>query len=124
MPTIEVNISTSLNGSSDGIKSLNVSISSTNETFTNVLLKGMDLDTPFDLCNLEGRQAKTELIGLLLDSSTYEQLHSGTLKSYPFAVTNLVGLLVEQSLIGTHTFNLTISDGKSTKSGALTVVVK
>lgn len=124
MPTIEVNISTSLNGSSDGIKSLKVSISSTNETFTNVLLKGMDLDTPFDLCNLEGRQAKTELIGLLLDSSTYEQLHSGTLKSYPFAVTNLVGLLVEQSLIGTHTFNLTISDGKSTKSGALTVVVK
>lgn len=124
MPTIEVNISTSLNGSSDGIKSLNVSISSTNETFTNVLLKGMDLDTPFDLCNLEGRQAKTELIGLLLDSSTYEQLHSGTLKSYPFAVTNLVGLLVEQSLIGTHTFNLTISDGKSAKSGALTVVVK
>lgn len=124
MPTIEVNISTSLNGSSDGIKSLKVSISSTNTTFSDILLKEMDLDTPFDLCNLEGRQAKTELIGLLLDSSTYEQLHSGTLKSYPFAVTNLVGLLVEQSLIGTHTFNLTISDGKSTKSGALTVVVK
>lgn len=123
LPSIQVEMSTSLKDENAGIKSLVVSISSTNSTFTDALLANMDLNTPFDLCNLEGRDAKKELIGLLLDEEAYNSLHSGTLKEYTFVVTSLVGLLVEQGLVGTHTFNLTISDGQDTTSDALTVVV-
>ena len=89
MPTIKVDMA-----SENGIKSLVVSIESDNDVFP-VLLAGMDLDKPFDLCNLEDRpNAKKELIGLpLITEETYNQLHSGTMTQYTFDVTSLVALL-------------------------------
>lgn len=119
MPTIKVDMA-----SENGIKSLVVSIESDNDVFP-VLLAGMDLDKPFDLCNLEDRpNAKKELIGLpLITEGTYNQLHSGTMTQYTFDVTSLVALLPGQGLMGTHKFTLTISDGNETKEGTLTVNV-
>lgn len=119
MPTIKVDMA-----SENGIKSLVVSIESDNEVFP-ALLAGMDLDKPFDLCNLEDRpDAKKELIGLpLITEETYSQLHSGTMTQYTFDVTTLVALLPGQGLMGTHKFTLTISDGNDTKEGTLTVNV-
>lgn len=119
MPTIKVDMA-----SENGIKSLVVSIESDNKLFP-VLLAGMDLDKPFDLCNLEDRpDAKKELIGLpLITEETYNQLHSGTMTQYTFDVTSLVALLPGQGLMGTHKFTLTISDGNETKEGTLTVNV-
>lgn len=119
MPTIKVDMA-----SENGIKSLVVSIESDNDVFP-VLLAGMDLDKPFDLCNLEDRpNAKKELIGLpLITEETYNQLHSGTMTQYTFDVTSLVALLPGQELMGTHKFTLTISDGNETKEGTLTVNV-
>lgn len=119
MPTIKVDMA-----SENGIKSLVVSIESDNDVFP-VLLAGMDLDKPFDLCNLEDRpNAKTELIGLpLITEETYNQLYSGTMTQYTFDVTSLVALLPGQGLMGTHKFTLTISDGNETKEGTLTVNV-
>lgn len=119
MPTIKVDMA-----SENGIKSLVVSIESDNEVFP-VLLAGMDLDKPFDLCNLEDRpQAKEELIGLpLITEETYNQLHRGNMTNYTFDVTSLVALLPGQGLMGTHKFTLTISDGNETKEGTLTVNV-
>ncbi len=119
MPTIKVDMA-----SENGIKSLVVSIESDNDVFP-VLLAGMDLDKPFDLCNLEDRpNAKKELIGLpLITEETYNQLYSGTMTQYTFDVTSLVALLPGQGLMGTHKFTLTISDGNETKEGTLTVNV-
>lgn len=119
MPTIKVDMA-----SENGIKSLVVSIESDNDVFPG-LLAGMDLDKPFDLCNLEDRpKAKKELIGLpLITEETYNQLHSGTMPQYTFDVTSLVALLPGQGLKGTHKFTLTISDGNETKEGTLTVNV-
>lgn len=119
MPTIKVDMA-----SENGIKSLVVSIESDNDVFP-VLLAGMDLDKPFDLCNLEDRpNAKKELIGLpLITEETYNQLHSGTMTQYTFDVTSLVALLPGRGLMGTHKFTLTISDGNETKEGTLTVNV-
>lgn len=119
MPTIKVDMA-----SENGIKSLVVSIESDNDVFP-VLLAGMDLDKPFDLCNLEDRpNAKKELIDLpLITEETYNQLHSGTMTQYTFDVTSLVALLPGQGLMGTHKFTLTISDGNETKEGTLTVNV-
>lgn len=119
MPTIKVDMA-----SENGIKSLVVSIESDNDVFP-MLLAGMDLDKPFDLCNLEDRpDAKKELIGLpLITEETYNQLHSGTMTQYTFDVTSLVALLPGQGLMGTHKFTLTISDGNETKEGTLTVNV-
>lgn len=119
MPTIKVDMA-----SENGIKSLIVSIESDNEVFP-VLLAGMDLDKPFDLCNLEDRpEAKTQLESLpLITEETYNQLHSGTLTEYTFDVTSLVALLPGQGLMGCHKFTLTISDGNETKEGTLTVNV-
>lgn len=119
MPTIKVDMA-----SENGIKSLVVSISSDNSTFP-ILLAGMDLDKPFDLCNLEDRpDAKQQLESLpLITEETYSQLHSGNLTQYTFDVTSLVALLPGQGLMGTHKFTLTISDGNETKEGTLTVNV-
>lgn len=119
MPTIQVDMA-----SENGIKSLIVSIESDNAVFP-VLLAGMDLDKPFDLCNLEDRpKAKTQLESLpLITEETYNQLHSGTLTKYTFDVTSLVALLPGQGLMGCHKFTLTISDGNETKEGTLTVNV-
>lgn len=119
MPTIKVDMA-----SENGIKSLIVSIESDNKVFP-VLLAGMDLDKPFDLCNLEERpDAKTQLESLpLITEETYNQLHSGTLTEYTFDVTSLVALLPGQGLMGCHKFTLTISDGNETKEGTLTVNV-
>ena len=110
--------------SENGIKSLVVSIESDNEVFP-LLLAGMDLDKPFDLCNLEDRpEAKKQLESLpLITEETYNQLHSGNLTQYTFDVTSLVALLPGQGLMGTHKFTLTISDGNETKEGTLTVNV-
>lgn len=119
MPTIKVDMA-----SESGIKSLVVSIESDNETFP-LLLAAMDLDKPFDLCNLEDRpEAKQQLESLpLITEETYNQLHSGNLTQYTFDVTTLVALLPGQGLMGTHKFTLTISDGNETKEGTLTVNV-
>lgn len=119
MPTIKVDMA-----SENGIKSLVVSIESDNETFP-LLLADMDLDKPFDLCNLEDRpKAKQQLESLpLITEETYNQLHSGNLTSYTFDVTSLVALLPGQGLMGCHKFTLTISDGNETKEGTLTVNV-
>ncbi len=119
MPTIKVDMA-----SENGIKSLVVSIESDNEVFP-TLLAGMDLDKPFDLCNLEDRPtAKEQLESLpLITEETYNQLHSGNLTQYTFDVTTLVALLPGQGLMGTHKFTLTISDGNETKEGTLTVNV-
>lgn len=119
VPTVKVDMA-----SEKGIKSLVVSISSDNEMFP-VLLEGLDLAEPFDLCNLEERPtAKGNLLDLgLISEEVYTQLHAGTLTSYTFEVTSLIGMLPESELTGSHVFNLAISDGNETKEGALTVNV-
>ena len=119
VPAIKVDMA-----SENGIKSLIVSITSDNETFP-MLLGGLDLLEPFDLCNLEDRPtAKFTLVGLnLISEEVYAQLHAGTLTSYTFEVTALVGLLPQTGLLGSHEFKLTISDGNETKEGTLTVNV-
>ena len=119
VPTIKVDMA-----SENGIKSLVVSIESDNEMFP-VLLAGLNLAEPFDLCNLEGRDdTKDNLLNLgLISEEVYTQLHAGTLTSYTFEVTSLVGMLPQSNLTGSHVFNLTISDGNETKEGALTVNV-
>lgn len=119
VPTIKVDMA-----SENGIKSLVVSIESDNEMFP-VLLAGLNLAEPFDLCNLEGRDdTKDNLLNLgLISEEVYAQLHAGTLTSYTFEVTSLVGMLPQSNLTGSHMFNLTISDGNETKEGALTVNV-
>lgn len=119
VPTIKVDMA-----SENGIKSLVVSIESDNEMFP-VLLAGLNLAEPFDLCNLEGRDdTKDNLLNLgLISEEVYAQLHAGTLTSYTFEVTSLVGMLPQSNLTGSHVFNLTISDGNETKEGALTVNV-
>lgn len=119
VPTIKVDMA-----SENGIKSLVVSIESDNEMFPS-LLSGMDLLEPFDLCNLEERPtAKSTLLGLnLISEDVYAQLHAGTVTSYTFEVTSLVGLLPQTGLTGSHKFTLTISDGNETKEGTLTVNV-
>ena len=119
MPTIKVDMA-----SDNGIKSLIVSIESSNTTFLDILV-GMHLDTPFDLCDLEeNSEAKTELLNLpLITEETYNQLHSGSLTEYTFDVTSLVALLPTRGLMGWHKFTLTISDGHETKEGTLTVNV-
>lgn len=118
MPNVEVVISTS-----NGIKSLIVSIDG-DQKFMG-MLSAMDLAEPFDLCNLEDRStAKDQLLTLrLINDESYAQLHSGQTTAYTFAVTSLVRILPSTNLIGTFTFNLTISDGVSTKEGALIVNV-
>lgn len=120
MPEIAVHMSTT----AEGIKSLRVSIDSDNQTFLG-LLEGMSLEKPFDLCDLEEKtETKSNLIDVgLISEESYAELHSGSLKSYDFIVTQLVSLLPTTGLTGTHTFNLTISDGVSEKTGALTVNV-
>lgn len=119
VPTIKVDMA-----SENGIKSLVVSIESDNKMFP-VLLAGLNLAEPFDLCNLEGRDdTKDNLLNLgLISEEVYAQLHAGTLTSYTFEVTSLVGMLPQSNLTGSHVFNLTISDGNETKEGALTVNV-
>lgn len=119
VPTIKVDMA-----SENGIKSLVVSIESDNEMFP-VLLAGLNLAEPFDLCNWEGRDdTKDNLLNLgLISEEVYAQLHAGTLTSYTFEVTSLVGMLPQSNLTGSHVFNLTISDGNETKEGALTVNV-
>lgn len=119
VPTIKVDMA-----SENGIKSLVVSIESDNEMFP-VLLARLNLAEPFDLCNLEGRDdTKDNLLNLgLISEEVYAQLHAGTLTSYTFEVTSLVGMLPQSNLTGSHVFNLTISDGNETKEGALTVNV-
>lgn len=119
VPTIKVDMA-----SENGIKSLVVSIESDNEMFP-VLLADSNLAEPFDLCNLEGRDdTKDNLLNLgLISEEVYAQLHAGTLTSYTFEVTSLVGMLPQSNLTGSHVFNLTISDGNETKEGALTVNV-
>ena len=119
VPTIKVDMA-----SENGIKSLVVSIESDNKMFPS-LLSGMDLLEPFDLCNLEERPtAKSTLLGLnLISEDVYAQLHAGTVTSYTFEVTSLVGLLPQTGLTGSHKFTLTISDGNETKEGNLTVNV-
>lgn len=119
VPTVKVDMA-----SEKGIKSLVVSISSDNEMFP-VLLESLDLAEPFDLCNLEERPtAKGNLLDLgLISEEVYTRLHAGTLTSYTFEVTSLIGMLPESELTGSHVFNLAISDGNETKEGALTVNV-
>lgn len=119
VPTVKVDMA-----SEKGIKSLVVSISSDNKEFPD-LLKELDLAEPFDLCNLEERPtAKDNLLNLgLISEKVYTRLHAGTLTSYTFEVTSLVGMLPASNLTGSHVFNLTISDGNETKEGALTVNV-
>lgn len=119
VPTIKVDMA-----SENGIKSLVVSIESDNKMFPS-LLSGMDLLEPFDLCNLEERPtAKSTLLGLnLISEDVYAQLHAGTVTSYTFEVTSLVGLLPQTGLTGSHKFTLTISDDNETKEGTLTVNV-
>ena len=120
VPEIAVHMETT----EEGIKSLLVSIDSDNDTFLG-LLAGMSLGEPFDLCDLEAKpDTKSNLITVgLISEDSYAKLHSGSLKSYDFIVTQLVGLLPSTGLTGTHTFNLTISDGVTEKTGALTVNV-
>jgi hypothetical protein len=119
VPTVKVDMA-----SEKGIKSLVVSISSDNKEFPD-LLKELDLAEPFDLCNLEKRPtAKDNLLNLgLISEEVYTRLHAGTLTSYTFEVTSLIGMLPESELTGSHVFNLAISDGNETKEGALTVNV-
>ena len=120
VPEIAVHMETT----EEGIKSLLVSIDSDNDTFLGLLTE-MSLGEPFDLCDLEEKtETKSQLITVgLISEDSYAKLHSGSLKSYDFIVTQLVGLLPSTGLTGTHTFNLTISDGVTEKTGALTVNV-
>ena len=61
-------------------------------------------------------------LGLVTDEE-YTQLHAGTCTDFTFKLEGLLVLIPQVVSSGTSTFNLSVSDGVSTKDGDITVIV-
>lgn len=103
----------------NGIKNLNVTISGEIAD----LLGMVSLPETFDICNMDD-DLKGKIIGLgLVTEEEYIQLHAGTCTDFTFKLGGLLVLIPQVVESGTSTFNLSVSDGVSTKDGDITVIV-
>lgn len=104
----------------NGIKNLNVTISGEIAS----LLGMVGLPETFDICNMDDDlKAKIIGLGLVADEESYTELHSGTCTDFTFMVDGLLVLVPQVVSSGNSVFNLSVSDGISTKSGDITVTV-
>lgn len=104
----------------NGIKNLNVTISG-----EIAALLGMEsLPETFDICNLTD-DIKPTLINTLelITEDEYNQLHAGTCTDFTFKLGKLLVLVPSIVPSGESVFNLSVSDGVSTKDGDITVIV-
>lgn len=103
----------------NGIKHLNVTISGE----IAALLGMVQLPETFDICNMDD-DLKSTIVGLgLVTDEEYTQLHAGTCTDFTFKLGGLLVLIPQVVDSGTSTFNLSVSDGVSTKDGDITVIV-
>lgn len=103
----------------NGIKHLNVTISGE----IAALLGMVQLPETFDICNMDD-ELKAKVVGLgLVTDEEYTQLHAGTCTDFTFKLGGLLVLIPQVVSSGTSTFNLSVSDGVSTKDGDITVIV-
>jgi len=103
----------------NGIKNLNVTISGE----IAALLGMVQLPETFDICNMDD-DLKEKIVGLgLVTDEEYTQLHAGTCTDFTFKLGGLLVLIPQVVSSGTSTFNLSVSDGVSTKDGDITVIV-
>lgn len=103
----------------NGIKNLNVTISGE----IAALLGMVQLPETFDICNMDD-ELKAKVVGLgLVTDEEYTQLHAGTCTDFTFKLGGLLVLIPQVVSSGTSTFNLSVSDGVSTKDGDITVIV-
>lgn len=104
---------------SNGIKHLNVTISGK----IAALLGMVELPETFDICNMDD-ELKAKIVGLgLVTEDEYTQLHAGTCTDFTFKLGGLLVLIPQVVESGNSTFNLSVSDGVSTKDGDIIVVV-
>lgn len=105
---------------SNGIKNLNVTISGEISS----LLFMVGLPETFDICNLTD-DIKPTLINTLelITEDEYSQLHAGTCTDFTFKLGKLLVLVPSVVPSGESVFNLSVSDGVSTKDGDITVIV-
>lgn len=103
----------------NGIKHLNVTISGAIAE-----LAGMMGLTSFDICNMDEVLQNTVVNQLeLVTTDDYEKLHSGTCTDYTFKLGSLLVLVPSAVESGDSVFSLSVSDGKNTKGGDITVTV-
>lgn len=104
----------------NGIKNLNVTISGEISS----LLFMVGLPETFDICNLTD-DIKPTLINTLelITEDDYNQLHAGTCTNFTFKLGKLLVLVPSVVPSGESVFNLSVSDGVSTKDGDITVIV-
>lgn len=103
----------------NGIKNLNVTISGE----IAAMLDMVELPETFDICNMDD-DLKEKIVGLgLVTDEEYTQLHAGTCTDFTFKLGGLLVLIPQVVSSGTSTFNLSVSDGVSTKDGDITVIV-
>lgn len=105
---------------SNGIKNLNVTISGKIAAMLGVV----GLPETFDICNLTD-DIKPTLINTLelITEDEYNQLHAGTCTDFTFKLGKLLVLVPSVVPSGESVFNLSVSDGVSTKDGDITVIV-
>lgn len=105
---------------SNGIKNLNVTISGEIAAMLGVV----GLPETFDICNLTD-DIKPTLINTLklITEDEYNQLHAGTCTDFTFKLGKLLVLVPSVVPSGESVFNLSVSDGVSTKDGDITVIV-
>lgn len=102
-----------------GIKNLNVTISGEIAG----LLGMVQLPETFDICNMDD-DLKGKIVGLgLVTEEEYIQLHAGTCTDFTFKLGELLELVPSVVPSGESVFNLSVSDGVSTKDGDITVIV-
>lgn len=103
----------------NGIKNLNVTISGE----IAALLGMVSLPETFDICNMDD-DLKGKIVGLgLVTEEEYIQLHAGTCTDFTFKLGKLLVLVPSVVPSGESVFNLSVSDGVSTKDGDITVIV-
>ena len=104
----------------NGIKNLNVTISGEISS----LLFMVGLPETFDICNLTDDIKPTLINSLeLITEDEYNQLHAGTCTDFTFKLGKLLVLVPSVVPSGESVFNLSVSDGVSTKDGDITVIV-
>lgn len=105
---------------SNGIKNLNVTISGE----IAAMLGMVGLPETFDICNLTDKIKPTLINTLeLITEDEYNQLHAGTCTDFTFKLGKLLVLVPSVVPSGESVFNLSVSDGVSTKDGDITVIV-
>lgn len=105
---------------SNGIKNLNVTISGE----IAAMLGMVGLPETFDICNLTDKIKPTLINTLeLITEDEYNQLHAGTCTDFTFKLGKLLVLVPRVVPSGESVFNLSVSDGVSTKDGDITVIV-